>query len=114
VNWAKYQGEFVSVLITGKGGKEENYLGIVKLVDSDYMMLDTSKPNKVIDEITFRLTLINSIWIYKPKDTKRKSKKARLANRDKYGLGYSKKSKLLDRDSFDLGYSKQRTNYDVD
>ena len=87
--WAKYQGEFVSVLITGKDGKEENYQGVVKATDEDYMVLDTSKLNKVISEITFRLTLINSIWIYKPKHIERKSKKSRLANRDRFGLGYS-------------------------
>lgn len=35
MDWTKYQNEFVSVLITGKDGKEENYQGFVEAVDLD-------------------------------------------------------------------------------
>lgn len=86
MDWSKYQGKFVSVLITGKEGKEENYLGHIVSTDDGFIVINTKGINNVIDEIAFKLTMINSIWIYKDKQTK----KDKLALRDKCGLGYPK------------------------
>lgn len=84
MEWEQYIGKIISVLIVGKGDKEENYVGIIKDVIGDFMILDTSEANIIISEIAFRTHLIKSIWIYKPKSNKKK----KLALRDKYGLGY--------------------------
>ncbi len=85
MDWSKYVGKFVSVLIDGKNGKQENYLGTVIDITDGYMTLDT-EANIVIESIIFQTNLIKSIWIYKAKSSKDK----RVMLRDKYGLGHPK------------------------
>ena len=65
MNWSKYIGETVSILIIGKGDKTENYMGIIKAVCDGYMVLDPNNDNFTIKEIIFKVELIKSIWIYK-------------------------------------------------
>ncbi len=83
MNFEKYVGKFVSVLINGKNDKEENYLGTVDGIENGFMILNTEE-NVIIDEIAFDTQLIKSIWVYKERTPQQK----KLALRDKYYLGY--------------------------
>lgn len=74
MNWEKYIGKTVSVLIVGKEDKEENYIGRIEEISDDYMVLNTDEVNDVISEITFKTNLIKSIWIYKKYKKKKKPK----------------------------------------
>jgi len=84
MDWNKYIGELVSVLIIGKNNKEENYIGFVEDIVDDFLILNTDDANAIISQITFKTYLIKSVWIYKPKTNKKK----KVSLRDKYGLGY--------------------------
>ncbi len=83
MDWIKFKDKPISVIIIGKNGKEENYVGFVTEVDDTFMVVST-EDNFVIDEIIFRVDKIVSIWIYKQTITKKK----RVEVRDRYGLGY--------------------------
>ncbi len=66
LDWAKYIGKTVSILITGKDDKTENYMGIIAEVSDGFMILDPNNENFSIETIIFRTALIKSIWVYKP------------------------------------------------
>jgi len=65
MNWNKYKGETVSILITGKDDKTENYMGIITDVKDGFMIIDPNNENFSIREIAFKTDLIKSIWVYK-------------------------------------------------
>lgn len=67
MNWKEYIGKTVSILITGKDSKIENYMGIIQSVSGGFMVIDTNNPNFTIDKVIFKTNLILGIWIYKEK-----------------------------------------------
>lgn len=89
MDWMQYEGKAVSVLITGKGNKEENYVGTVVGIIDGFMIIDTENSNVTIYQIAFKTNLIRSIWLYKPKD----DGKRKVALRDRFALGYPKSIK---------------------
>lgn len=65
MKWQEYIGKTVSILITGKDKKIENYMGKIESVSNGFMVIDTNNPNFTIDKVIFRTTLILGVWIYK-------------------------------------------------
>ena len=65
--WEEYIGRFVSVLIDGKDGKVENYLGTITHFDAEppIIVLAPNNPNFNVCEILIRPDIIRSIWVYK-------------------------------------------------
>jgi len=66
LNWCDYIGKAVSILITGKDDKTENYMGIIETITDDgFIILDPNNPNFTIGKIIFKTDLVKSIWVYK-------------------------------------------------
>ena len=66
MNWNDYVGKTVSILITGKDNKIENYMGVIEEVSDDgFLVLDPNNPNYSLEKLIFRLAVITSVWIYK-------------------------------------------------
>ncbi len=65
MDWNTYKGKVVSVLITGKDDKTENYIRAIEdITDDGFMILNPNNPNFNIAKIIFRIELIKSVWIY--------------------------------------------------
>jgi len=59
-------GKFVSVLITGKGGKKETYLGRVEQVEGGYLFIRSIEdPSFHIEAFIIRCDVVESIWVLK-------------------------------------------------
>ena len=65
MKWDILIGRTVSILITGKEDKTENYMGMVEKIEDDFLFLDTQNPNFTIEKIIFKVNLIKSVWVYK-------------------------------------------------
>jgi hypothetical protein len=84
-------GKRVSVLITGKDGKIENYIGILKSSDAQWIVLDFSEvnPEWFLTEIRFRPAILESIWVYRNKswqDDKKPSSKTATEMQHEYAM----------------------------
>jgi len=65
MDWSKYIGKVVSILIIGKEDKTENYMGIIEeITDDGFLVLNPNNPNFTIDKIIFKTDLIKSVWVY--------------------------------------------------
>jgi len=93
MNFESYEGRVVSVLIMGKDNQQENYVGVVCIVEDGFMVLDVSGIHSFLDEVNFRTELIQSIWVYRESDIKKMTKGRKVQVRDKYELGYGRKLK---------------------
>ncbi len=66
LDWSQYIGKPLSILITGKDDKTENYMGIIETItDDSFIILDSNNPNFTIGKIIFKTDLVKSIWVYK-------------------------------------------------
>jgi len=66
MNWEAFIGKTVSILITGKEDKAENYMGKIEDIKDGFMILDPNNPNFSIEKIIFKTELIKSVWVYSP------------------------------------------------
>ena len=65
MNWNKLIGRTVSILITGKEDKTENYMGIIEdITDDGFIILNPNNPKFTIEKIIFKADLIKSVWVY--------------------------------------------------
>ena len=66
VDWNRYVGCLISVLIVGKDDKTENYMGLIEeITDDGFMVLNPNNPEFTVEMIIFKTDLIKSVWIYK-------------------------------------------------
>lgn len=66
MEWSEFIFKKLSVLITGKDGKKESYMGILEEVSDNFLVLKTL-PNLTFpyDKFVIRVDLIESAWIFK-------------------------------------------------
>lgn len=93
MDFESYEGRVISVLITGKDAKQENYVGKVAKVEDGFMVIDLTGGHAFLDEISFRTELVQSIWVYREDSVEKMAQARKVQLRDKYGLGHTKKAK---------------------
>jgi len=67
MNWENLRGKKVSILIDGFN-KRESYIGVIKEVDDDFLILDMNlgdNPAYTIERVIVKKSVILSVWIYK-------------------------------------------------
>lgn len=66
-DFSKLQGKMVSILIVGKGQKNETFKGIVESIEGDFIVLNTDwgQADFPLSQVLIRTSMVQSVWVYR-------------------------------------------------